>query len=169
MKLTEKFVDKIYQATPDAGAIESAKLGVLDFLTSCYAGKDDQGVHKLRELIQLEGGLEVAPLIGQGLKATPGQSALINGFLAHALDFDDVHVEVRGHPSAVLLPTLLALASTNDVSGKRFLEAYVVGVEVMARIARAVSDQHYEKGWHNTGTIEVSAAALAQATCFNFL
>ncbi|CAM5211601.1 hypothetical protein UACE39S_06725 [Ureibacillus acetophenoni] len=168
MKLTEKFVDKIYQATPDAGAIESAKLGVLDFLTSCYAGKDDQGVHKLRELIQLEGGLEVAPLIGQGLKATPGQSALINGFLAHALDFDDVHVEVRGHPSAVLLPTLLALASTNDVSGKRFLEAYVVGVEVMARIARAVSDQHYEKGWHNTGTIGVLAAALAGGYMLQF-
>lgn len=168
MKLTEKFVDKVYLATPDESALESAKLGVLDFLTSCFAGKDDQGVHKLRELIQLEGGLEVAPLIGQRLKATPGQSALINGFLAHALDYDDVHVEVRGHPSAVLLPTLLALASNNEVSGKRFLEAYVVGVEVMARIARTVTDHHYEKGWHNTGTIGVLAAALAGGYMLQF-
>ncbi|RKJ64049.1 MmgE/PrpD family protein, partial [Butyricicoccus sp. 1XD8-22] len=46
MSLTEKFVDKIYHATPDGEAIECAKLGVLDYLTSSYAGKDDAGVHK---------------------------------------------------------------------------------------------------------------------------
>lgn len=168
MSLTEKFVDKIYHATPDGEAIECAKLGVLDYLTSSYAGKDDAGVHKLLKLIELEGGFQVSPIIGQGRKSTPLQSALVNGFLAHALDFDDVHTEVRGHPSAVLLSTLLALASTNDVTGKRFLEAYVVGVEVMARIARAVKDSHYEKGWHNTGTIGVLAAALAGGYMLQF-
>ncbi len=168
MSLTEKFVDKIYHATPDGEAIECAKLGVLDYLTSSYAGKDDAGVHKLLKLIELEGGFQVSPIIGQGRKSTPQQSALVNGFLAHALDFDDVHTEVRGHPSAVLLSTLLALASTNDVTGKRFLEAYVVGVEVMARIARAVKDSHYEKGWHNTGTIGVLAAALAGGYMLQF-
>ncbi|RKJ64051.1 MmgE/PrpD family protein, partial [Butyricicoccus sp. 1XD8-22] len=120
------------------------------------------------KLIELEGGFQVSPIIGQGRKSTPQQSALVNGFLAHALDFDDVHTEVRGHPSAVLLSTLLALASTNDVTGKRFLEAYVVGVEVMARIARAVKDSHYEKGWHNTGTIGVLAAALAGGYMLQF-
>ena len=168
MKLTEEFVGKIYNAIPTEEAIESAKLGVLDFLTSSYAGKDDPGVLKLLQLIELEGGLEITPLIGQSRMATPQQSALINGFLAHALDFDDVHVEVRGHPSAVLLPTLIALASNNEVSGKRFLQAYVVGVEVMARIARAISDQHYEKGWHNTGTIGVLAGALAGGYMLQF-
>ncbi|BDH60023.1 hypothetical protein MTP04_01530 [Lysinibacillus sp. PLM2] len=168
MSLTEKFVDKIYHATPDGEAIECAKLGLLDYLTSSYAGKDDAGVHKLLKLIELEGGFQVSPIIGQGRKSTPLQSALVNGFLAHALDFDDVHTEVRGHPSAVLLSTLLALASTNDVTGKRFLEAYVVGVEVMARIARAVKDSHYEKGWHNTGTIGVLAAALAGGYMLQF-
>nr|WP_106782332.1 MmgE/PrpD family protein [Lysinibacillus timonensis] len=168
MKLTEEFVEKIYLAVPNDEAIECAKLGVLDFLTSSYASKEDAGLHKLLKLIELEGGLQVAPLIGQNLKVTPQQSALVNGFLAHALDLDDVHVEVRGHPSAVILPTLIALASTNVVTGKRFLEAYAVGVETMARIARAISDGHYEKGWHNTGTIGVLAASLAGGYMLQF-
>ena len=71
--------------------------------------------------------------------------------MGHALDYDDVHAEVRGHPSTVILPALIALGDRGG-DGRRFLEAYIVGVEAMARIALALSNEHYERGFHNTAT-----------------
>lgn len=84
---------------------------------------------------------------------------MLNGFIAHALDFDDVHSDVRGHPSAVIVPALIASAARGH--DERLLGAYVVGVEVMARLGESIGSRHYEKGWHNTGTLGAIAAACA--------
>jgi 2-methylcitrate dehydratase PrpD len=62
----------------------------------------------------------------------------------------------------VLFPALLAL-STPGTSVTRLLEAYAVGVEVMARLGRALGASHYEAGWHPTGTAGTIAAAAAGA------
>lgn len=87
---------------------------------------------------------------------------MLNGFIAHALDFDDVHSEVRGHPSAVIVPALMASAARGH--DERLLGAYIVGVEVMARLGESIGSRHYEKGWHNTGTLGAIAAPAPQVT-----
>ncbi|WP_146552472.1 MmgE/PrpD family protein [Rummeliibacillus sp. SL167] len=161
--LTTRLSQSIFQSNPNDAAIQAAKSGLLDYLVSSYASRKDKGVLKLLKLLEKEGGAEVAPLIGLEKKATPQQAALVNGFLGHALDFDDVHTEVRGHPSSVILPVLLAIAATQNVTGHRFLAAYCVGVEVMARLGQSVTNDHYEKGWHNTATLGVFAATAAGA------
>ena len=89
------------------------------------------------------------------------QAALVNGYMGHALDFDDVHSDVRGHPSTVILPTLLSLSADGQVTGRRFLQAYIVGVEIMARLGQAIGNSHYLRGWHNTSTLGIIAAAGA--------
>ncbi|MFP9167025.1 MmgE/PrpD family protein, partial [Enterococcus faecalis] len=88
-----------------------AKKGLLDFTAASFAGREDKGIQKLLRLIEDEGGRPLVPVIGQGKKAAPLQSAMLNGFIAHALDFDDVHSDVRGHPSAVIVPALIASAA----------------------------------------------------------
>lgn len=140
-------------------AIREAKKGLIDFIAASFAGREDKGIQKLLRLIEDEGGRPLVPIIGQGKKAAPLQSAMLNGFIAHALDFDDVHSDVRGHPSAVIVPALIASAARGH--DERLLGAYIVGIEVMARLGESIGSRHYEKGWHNTGTLGAIAAACA--------
>ena len=99
---------------------------------------------------------------GQPGGFAPADAALLGGFQAHVLDLDDAHADVRGHPSAVLLPALLALAD-DATPGEDVLAAYVVGVEVMARLGRLAGRAHHAAGWHPTGTLGGIAAAVAGA------
>jgi 2-methylcitrate dehydratase PrpD len=160
--LTAAFLDKMMGMPFSDDSLEKAKYGVLDYVASAFAGKADAGVLKLIRVAETEGGRPLAPVLFHGRRATREQSALVNGFMGHALDYDDVHVEVRGHPSTVILPALIALADRGG-DGRRFLAAYIVGVEAMARIALALSNEHYERGFHNTATAGVLAAAIAGA------
>ncbi|MEC1646026.1 MmgE/PrpD family protein [Bacillus halotolerans] len=161
-ELTAGLADAVRLSQPEnaTDAMREAKKGLLDFTAASFAGKEENGIQKLLQLIEEEGGTPLVPIIGQGKKAAPLQSALLNGFIAHALDFDDVHSDVRGHPSAVILPALIASAAARE-SDERLLGAYIVGVEVMARLGESIGSPHYEKGWHNTGTLGAIAAACA--------
>jgi len=160
--LTKAFLDKLWSMPYDGECLEKAKYGLLDYIASAYAGKDDPGVAKLVRVAELEGGRPLAPVLFHAHQTSRAQSALINGFMGHALDYDDVHVQVRGHPSTVILPVLIAFGDAGS-SGRRFLEAYAAGVEAMARIAQALTNEHYERGFHNTATAGVLAAAIAGA------
>ncbi|MFD0869259.1 MmgE/PrpD family protein [Paenibacillus residui] len=160
--VTYSFVKKLWETPFSEEGLEKAKYGLVDYIASSYAGKEDTGVTKLIRMARLEGGHPLAPVLFHPMKVSPSQSALINGFMGHALDYDDVHIEVRGHPSSVILPALLALCDAG-MTGRRLLEAYIIGVEAMARIAQALSSEHYEKGFHNTSTAGVLAATLAGA------
>lgn len=154
--ITKRFVKQLFSKPLDADAIQDAKRGLIDFIASAHYGKNDVGVQKLLKLV------DAGPykIIGHDIYTSAEKSALINGFMAHALDFDDVHHEFRGHPSAVILPTLFAL-SDSSTTGIRFLHAYAIGVEALAKLALALSHVHYEKGWHNTATIGVVGATIA--------
>ncbi|WP_094852276.1 MmgE/PrpD family protein [Bordetella genomosp. 10] len=88
-------------------------------------------------------------------------AALYNGVAGHVLDYDDVSSPLRGHPSIALLPALVSLAQERNVDGTRLASAYVVGFEVMVRLARAMVREHYAKGWHATTTLGVIAGAVA--------
>ncbi len=156
--ITKRFVKQLFLKPLDVDVIRDAKRGLIDFIASSHYGKDDTGVKKLLNLA-VPG---PAKIIGHDRYTTVEQAALINGFMAHALDFDDVHHEFRGHPSAVILPTLFAL-SDEHTSGRRFLHAYTIGVEALAKLALSLSNVHYEKGWHNTSTIGIIGATIAGA------
>lgn len=161
--LTLGFAEKICSAKPanNEAAMNAAKKGLIDYIASCFAGREDPGVNKLLSIIEQEGGHQQIPIIGQDCKATISQASLVNGYLGHALDFDDVHSDVRGHPSTVILPALLSLSGDSSISGSRFLQAYIIGVEVMARLGKGIGNNHYLQGWHNTCTLGVIAAAAA--------
>ena len=67
------------------------------------------------------------------------------------------------HPSAPILPGALALSEQRTVSGKDFLAAFAVGVEVACRIG-LVLVEHFREGaahWHITNTCGELGAASA--------
>lgn len=89
------------------------------------------------------------------------EAAWINATAAHALDFDDVGLQ--GHPSAVLVPAILAEASRRNVTGSDIIDAYLVGYEVWAELVLREHGQHHVKGWHPTSLFGCVGAAAACA------
>ncbi len=88
-------------------------------------------------------------------------ATLVNGTASHALDYDDVSGVMGGHPSAMLIPSMIALGESLDSTGRDLALAYVVGYETECRIARGVHFHHYDKGWHPTATIGIFGTVAA--------
>ncbi|NUF28370.1 MmgE/PrpD family protein [Gilliamella sp. ESL0254] len=152
----------------DPQVIDCAINGITDYFACTLQACHEDDVHKLLAWIADEGGNARAWLIGQKKLASARQAALLNGFQAHCLDYDDVHSDVRGHPSAVILSALIASVRLDNaeqtIDGRRFLTAYVIGIEVMALLGQSINPQHYEKGWH--ATITLGGIAATAAICY---
>lgn len=102
-----------------------------------------------------------ATVLGRGEKLDALHAALLNGISSHVLDYDDTHLKTIIHPAGPVASALLALAETRPLSGCDLLTALIVGVEVECRIGNAVYPEHYDRGWHITGTAGVFGAAAA--------
>src|SRR5258706_4067015 len=102
-----------------------------------------------------------ATVLGRGERLDIMHAALINGISSHVFDFDDTHLKTVIHPAGPVVSALLALAEFRPMSGKEFLNAMVLGIEVECRIGNAVYPAHYDRGWHITGTAGVFGAAAA--------
>jgi 2-methylcitrate dehydratase PrpD len=109
------------------------------------------------------GGPAHARVIGTADAAPVDRVALVDGVLAHVLDYDDTHLPTILHPSAPVMAGLLPLAEWRDARGEELLVAWVVGLEVGLRLALALGRAHYDRGWHVTGTAGGVAAAAACA------
>jgi 2-methylcitrate dehydratase PrpD len=101
-------------------------------------------------------------VLGDARGYVPPAAALVNGSLAHSLDFDDTHAEASLHSSAPIVPAVLAAAEMSDANGKDVITACVVGYEIQIRLAKSlVPKDHYDRGYHPTATCGVMAAAAA--------
>ena len=142
---------------------EFAKHCLLDWMGVAIAGsRDETGVLVLAEARE-QGGAPQATVVGYGDKTSMMQAALVNGTFSHALDYDDVNGALTGHPTVPVAPVVLALAQWHGLSGQAVIEAFVAGVEVECRIGRLLTEDHYERGFHATGTIGTIGAAAAAA------
>ncbi|WP_020222139.1 MmgE/PrpD family protein [Halarchaeum acidiphilum] len=110
---------------------------------------------------EIEGSEPHARVLGTPLAGVLGDAALLNGMLAHALDFDDVHPDMGGHPSSPILSALLPVAERRSASGEELLHAFIVGTEVEITLANVLNPGHYERGWHPTAILGTLGAAVA--------
>ena len=102
-----------------------------------------------------------ASLLGRRERFDILNAAMINGISSHIFDYDDTHLKTIIHPGGPVVCSTLALSEYRPVSGKDFLNALVLGVEVSCRVGNAVYPDHYDRGWHITGTAGVIGAAAA--------
>lgn len=96
-----------------------------------------------------------------GARYSMEAAALLNGAICHALDYDDGSQVMRGHPSAVMLPAILALAESIRATGEDVVAAYGCGYEVMARMGPPILASHFARGWHSTATLGAIGSAVA--------
>jgi 2-methylcitrate dehydratase PrpD len=106
-------------------------------------------------------GPEQASVLGRKERLDVLNASLMNGISSHIFDFDDTDLRTIVHPAGPVVPALLALAEYRPFSGADFLQALIVGVEAECRTANAVYPQHYDVGWHITGTVGPFGAAAA--------
>lgn len=156
--LLEFVAETRYEELPKP-ALERARVAVLDWWGVTVAGAEEPVARILRERLAEPAG--PATLLGAGRTAAPLTAALLNGTAAHALDYDDVTLALPGHLTAPLLPGLLAVAETRGLGGRPLLAAFVLGVEVVSRVARALAPGHYRAGWHATATLGRLGGAAA--------
>jgi 2-methylcitrate dehydratase PrpD len=102
-----------------------------------------------------------ASLFGRRERFDIMNAAFINGVSSHIFDYDDTHLKTIIHPAGPVASAILAFAEMQPISGKDFLNALVLGVETECRIGNAVYPNHYDAGWHITGTAGVFGAAAA--------
>jgi 2-methylcitrate dehydratase PrpD len=140
-------------------AARVARMGFIDTIGTMIAGQNEDSVRILTET--LAPGEGPATLTFGDRKAPAPEAAWINGTAAHALDYDDVGL--RGHPSTVLVPAILAEAEQLGASGADMITAYVAGYEVWAECFRRDSGLLHQKGWHPTGLYGAVGAAAACA------
>ena len=147
------------EAIPSA-ALRVVHTGFVDCVGTLIAGSIEEPPRLLHKALAPAPGDATLYLVGP--RVSVPEAAWINGTAAHALDYDDV--SLRGHPSTVLVPAILAEAEGLGSSGAEMATAYVAGYEVWAELAGRDPDQHHQKGWHPTGIFGAIAAAAACAS-----
>lgn len=162
--LTSAFAEAIIASDPlkDAAAMDAARLAIIDFLACAIAGARDRTTGLLADTVGADLPGE-AILIGSARRTDPLAAAVVNGYAGHVLDYDDVHASVRGHPTTVIVPALLALAAERAFAAEALVASYIVGLEAMARLGLSLGSKHYEKGFHATATLGTVGAAAAIA------
>lgn len=141
-----------------------ARLAFCDFTAVALAGSTVPVVQNLHRWLQSQHFDGRSVLIGTNEKTDAVRAALLNGTAAHALDYDDVSWTTIGHPTVSVAPVALACAQERGSDGKAVIQAYIVGVEVMHRIAHLTMPALSERGWHTTLVYGVFGAAAA--ACF---
>lgn len=161
--LTTAFAEAIISSEPlkDEAAVQAARTAIVDWLACAFGGALDRTTLILLE--QLSPGSGDAVIIGQERRTDALTAALVNGHAGHVLDYDDVHSSVRGHPTTVVVPALLALAADVQMSAEQLIAGYIVGLEAMARLGLSLGMKHYENGFHATATLGTIGAAAAVA------
>lgn len=144
-----------------AWTFQEATRCFINYVGVSLGASQEEGVDLLVNWATQEGGAPKGTVIGRDLRTSLGNAAMLNGYMAHLLDFDDTHLPTILHPSAPVWPAAQAIAEDRLNSGKETLAAFVLGVEVESRLSLSVHPWHYDQGWHITGTAGVFGATAA--------
>jgi 2-methylcitrate dehydratase PrpD len=153
-------------------AIRLGKRCLIDGIGVILAGSTVRGSAIVREYVKAVTDKKEATALGpENLMAPVSLAALANGASGHAMDYDDTQLSTTPdrtfglltHPTLPPLSAALAIAERRGLSGAAFLEAFLVGFEVECKIAEAIDPNHYERGFHSSGTIGTFGAAAAAA------
>jgi 2-methylcitrate dehydratase PrpD len=174
-KATASVIDYVTQTTLErfpADAVSLATQCIIDGIGVILAGSAAHGTGIVRDYVRAsqEAG-EATVLGGEPFSCRAASAALVNGTAGHALDFDDTQLSsspdrifgLLTHPTIPPLAASLAVGERLGVSGRQFLEAYLVGFEVECKMAEAIHPTHYQNGFHSSGTFGTFGAMVSAA------
>ena len=155
-----EIIEELSFADIDKAAIDYARYDLIDTLGVSLAGATSPGIDEIITLHNAWEGKPESSVWGRGCKLPAPSAAMVNGAMAHALDFDDT-LDFAGniHIGASVIPAVLAMADrAGGVSGKDLLTGIAAGMEVSSRLAEIATD---DIGWHRTGAFGIFGATVA--------
>lgn len=169
MTATEKMADFVLDLRKEKlqpEVFKRAKQLFIDSISCMIAGSKEPttklALEYCRETFGEKGKSTVIGL--KDVKLDPYNSAFINGIAAHVHDYDDQLPTMNGHPSAPVMPAVLAIVEEINASGLEAVMAYIAGVEICQAMSICLNQKdhkHYEKGWHTTSTFGIFGATAA--------
>ena len=165
-KLAEFTVELDLDSVPEQ-ALENAKIAILDCLgVAVLATRQEIGTILLN-FARNNIAVGACTIWGTALKTTPRDAALINGTLAHGLDYDD-----RNHSSTYTLAASFAAAEAWDSSGTKMMAGFIAGREIRSALDGLFSKRSSgigpgARGWHSNGILGPVAAACSVSKILN--
>jgi 2-methylcitrate dehydratase PrpD len=143
--------------------VHGARRLILDCLGVAVGASQHPSVEILLGVVDTLGGHPQATVWARGRRASLTHAPLVNGYLAHILDYDDsLSSEITVlHSNAPILPAALAVAEWRGASGGDLLLAFSLGFEVAARIALSAGRPLMHRHWHITSVVGGFGAAVA--------
>lgn len=158
--LAQYVLDSRLEQVPD-DVVHEARRALLNYAGCALGGALDAAVDSAIAAMRPFFGPATAAVLGRTEKMDPLHAALMNGISSHVNDYDDTTPKNYIHPTSPVASAMFAYASLNPVSGRDFLEAFILGFEAESRVGNAVYPAHYDVGWHITGTAGIFGAAAA--------
>ena len=161
-QISEVVVNTHFEDLPQY-AVDKAKMLTLDVLASMVGTRKVISSEIARDVAAELGGPEEASIVGYGKKVAAPNAAFANAIQCYGLDFVDDHNESNAHPSPVTYPVSFALAEQLKRSGKEFIEACVLGNEIVCRMGSAYLGDMYTQGFHPTSTCGTMGGVVSAA------
>jgi 2-methylcitrate dehydratase PrpD len=158
--LARFLVQARYEDLPAAVRKEGLRT-LVNWVGVAVGGSHHETIDKAVAALAPLSGVAHAGILGRIERFDVMNAAFINSVSSHIFDYDDTHLKTIIHPAAPVAPAILAWSEYRSVTGRDFLNALVLGVETECRIGNAVYPDHYDRGWHITGTAGVFGAAAA--------
>ena len=140
---------------------KSGAASFLNWMGCAVGGSRHETLDRAIAALKPFSGPAQATILGRTERFDVMHAALLNGISSHVFDFDDTHLKTIIHPAGPIASAILPMAEYMPVTGAQLLHAFILGVEVECRIGNAVYPNHYDIGWHITGTAGVFGAAAA--------
>ncbi len=159
--LAEYTVSTAYDDIPDE-VVEHAKRAIRDYVGVAVYGSHHAVGDQIMNYVDRCMNGEEATVIGLGT-ASPTGAALANGVFGHAIDYDDTFESIVIHPTSPVFAATLAAGELVDADGKELITAYTIGCDAAYRVGHSTYPNHYQNGWHSTGTVGAFGSTAAAA------
>lgn len=147
--------------------VDAVQRSLLDAVgVSLAGGGIGEGCAEFADLAVADGGRAESSIFGWGARVPAAAAAFANGAFAHALDFGDSLDSASVHPSAQVVPAVVALAEAMDCAGSRLVTAIAVGCDITCRLGAAVGIRMSQRGFY---TPPMLGSIGATAACANLL
>jgi 2-methylcitrate dehydratase PrpD len=135
----------------------------MNWLGCAVGAAQHESAHAALGAVRMLQPAQQASVLGRAEKVDMAGAALINGITSHTFDFDDTHLKTIIHPAGPVASAVLALAEHQGLSGRAVIDALVLGIDVSCRVGNTMYPEHYDRGWHITGSTGMLGAAAGCA------
>lgn len=134
-----------------------------NWLGCAIGAAQHEAAHAALAAVQMLQPAPQASVLGRSERVDMASAALVNGITSHTFDFDDTHLKTIIHPAGPVASAVLALAEHRGASGRDVIDALVLGIDVACRVGNVMYPDHYDRGWHITGSTGMLGAAAGCA------